>query len=218
VQRGRAGGNTLSGEEAVHQVPRLRTSTVIALGILGAALAAAPSASGAPGDVDVPAPPPQVLGDGLIVPGQRVGTIRLAMSLQQILDAAGDGYRREVFEEHGIILYEWRAKGLWVSLEARTRAVRVISVFGTTDRFRTDKGITLMMPFPRAETAYGREYRRWLCAEDRILLVRYPGLGLQFGVVNDPSKPMIHRRIFQIGVFKPGPLPAVQGCRETSSP
>ncbi|MDQ7829637.1 MAG: hypothetical protein QN122_07305 [Armatimonadota bacterium] len=199
----------------MHQAPRLRTPTVFTLTILWVALAAAPCAFGAPGDVDIPAPPPQVLGDGLIVPGQRVGTIRLVMSLQQILEAAGEGYRREVFEEHGIILYEWRAKGLWVSLDARTRAVRVISVFGTTDRFRTDKGITLMMPFPRAEAAYGREYRRWLCAEDRILLVRYPALGLQFGVVNDPSKPMIHRRIFQIGVFKPGPLPAVQGCRES---
>ena len=45
---------------------------------------------------------------------------------------------------------------------------------------------------------------------DRITLIRYPDLGLQFGLVNQPSNPTIHNRIFQIGIFTPGDLPPLR--------
>jgi hypothetical protein len=179
---------------------------VLGLAAAGAPIAAAPG-EGGPGESR---PGSQVLGDGVIVPGQRVGPIRLSMTMDQIIETAGPRYRRDEFPREGIILYEWRAEGLWVSQVLSTRAIRLISAFGASDGYRTDKGVALLHPRARMEEVYGRQYRVYDYPEDRITLVRYPDLGLQFGLVNQPSNPVAHGRIFQIGVFKPGDLPPLK--------
>jgi hypothetical protein len=157
-----------------------------------------------------PRPGSQVVGDGLVVPGRRIGTIRLTMSLEEVIAAVGRRPKRDEFAADGIILNEWRAEGLWISQSIGTNAIRVISVFGTTDRYRTDKNISLLQTRSRMEAAYGKGYREYAYAEDRISLIRYHGIGLQFGIVNQPSNVAIHNRIFQIGIFKPGDLPPVR--------
>ena len=169
-------------------------------------LMAAPG-EGGPGE---PRPGSQVVGDGLIVPGQRVGPARLSMTVDQIVEAVGTRFKRDEFPKEGLILYEWRVEGLWVSQILATKAIRVISAFGTTDKYHTEKGVALMHPRSRMEQAYGQQYKEYAYPEDKITLVRYHDLGLQFGIVNQPSNPAIHGRIFQIGVFKPGDLPPVK--------
>jgi hypothetical protein len=169
-------------------------------------------AMAAPGEggVEEPRPGSAVVGDGLIVPGQRVGPARLSMTVEQIIAAVGARPKRDDFPRDGIVLYEWRAEGLWVSQNRATRAIRVISAFGTSDKYRTDKGVSLIHPRSRIEAAYGKSYRQYPYPEDRITLIRYPDLGLQFGLINQPSNPTIHNRIFQIGVFTPGDLPLLR--------
>ncbi len=176
------------------------------------ALASASSVTAGPGEgtVEEPRPGSQALGDGLIVPGQRVGPARLAMTVDQIIAAIGTRPKRDEFRADGIVLYEWRSEGLWVSQSIATKAIRVISAFGTTDKYRTEKGVALVHPRSRMEEAYGKSYKEYAYPEDRITLIRYPDLGLQFGVVNQPSNFTIHNRIFQIGVFKPGDLPPLR--------
>src|SRR4030067_3868935 len=71
-----------------------------------------------------PAPGTQVIGDGVIVAGQRVGPLRLTMSLQQLIDTIGVVYKREEFKEEKIILYEWRAEGIWGSPDLEDKGVR----------------------------------------------------------------------------------------------
>lgn len=148
----------------------------------------------------------KVLGDGVIVPGQRIGPLRLGMSIDQILTLAPQGYKREVFSKQHVILYEWRAEGLWVSLDAETKAIRLISVFGSS-KYYTDKGVQLLHPESKMIEVYGKEFRRYNYPEDRVTLIRYVSLGLQFGVVNQPGNPVLNGRIFQIGVFVPGKEP-----------
>lgn len=181
---------------------------VVTLGLL-LILSALPAWAG-PAEPAPEPTPTQVVGDGVIVPGQRVGSIRLTMTVAQIIDLIGPGFTREEFKPEKIILYEWRQEGIWVSLDADTRAVRVISAFGVNTAYRTDRGITLLQPFTRAEATYGKEYRRWEFPADKVLLARYTAIGLQFGVVNDPGTQMVHGRIFQIGIFRPGDLPPVR--------
>ncbi len=168
--------------------------------------AGAPIVTAAPGEGDHEEPKPgsKVLGDGLIVPGQRIGPVRLAMSIDQILTAVGTRPKRDEFPQEGVILYEWRTEGLWVSQTITTKAIRVISVFGTSDKYHTDKGVTLLATRAKMESAYGKAYKEYDYPEDRITLIRYHDLGLQFGLVNQPSNPTIHNRIFQIGIFTPG--------------
>ncbi|MDR7417621.1 MAG: hypothetical protein QN178_01770 [Armatimonadota bacterium] len=151
-----------------------------------------------------------VLGDGVIVPGQRVGSVRLKMSIHEIIATVGRPPKREEFPRDGIILYEWRTEGLWVSQTITSRAIRVVSVFGTSDRYRTNKGVSLMGTRANMEAAHGKGYRQYDYPADRITLIRYPNLGLQFGLVNQPSNPTIHNRIFQIGIFAPGDLPPLR--------
>jgi hypothetical protein len=187
-----------------------RVMTIVCVGVLLVSLAAGvgPSAA-APGEGGPAEPRPgsQPLGDGLIVPGQRVGPAKLSMTVDQIVEAVGPRFKRDEFPKEGIILYEWRTEGLWVSQVLATKAIRLISAFGTTDKYHTDKGVALMHPRSRVEQTYGKGYKQYAYPEDRITLLRYHDLGLQFGIVNQPSNPAINGRIFQIGVFKPGDLP-----------
>jgi len=167
---------------------------------------------GAPGEgsgVDEPKPGTNPLGDALIVAGQRVGPARLSMTVDQIIAAIGIRPKREEFAQEGIILYEWRAEGLWVSVSMATKAIRVISAFGTSDKYHTEKGVSLLHPRGKMEAVYGKAFKEYTYAQDDITLVRYHDLGLQFGLVYQPGRP-IHHRIFQIGVFKPGDLTPVR--------
>jgi hypothetical protein len=175
---------------------------------LAAWLAAAPAVVAAPGEGGngEPRPGSQALGDGLIVPGRRIGPAALSMTISQIIEAVGPRYKRDEFPKEGIVLYEWRAEGLWVSQAIATQTIRVISVFGTTDTYRTEKGLALLHPRAKMEQVYGKGFKEYRYPEDRITLIRYHSLGLQFGIVSQPSSPTIHGRIFQIGVFKPGDL------------
>jgi hypothetical protein len=179
----------------------------LAVGLVGATALAQPEGPGGGGE---PRPGSQGLGDGLIVPGQRIGPVRLTMTVEQIIAAVGRPPTRDEFPADGVVLYEWREHGLWVSQVARTGRVRVISVFGTSDRYRTERGIVLLTPRSRIEAVYGPRFRAYDYPADRITLLRYHELGLQFGIVNQPSTPTIHGRAFQIGVFRPGDLPPVR--------
>ncbi len=151
-----------------------------------------------------------VIGNGIIVPGKQVGPLRLSMPLPQILEAVGPGYKRDEFKAEKIILYEWRAQAIWVSLDLVSKQIRVISAFGTNSKYRTDKDVALMDPFTKAEGIYGKDYKRWEYKKEKIILIRYAALGLQFGVVEDPGQALLHGRIFQIGIFAPGNLPPVR--------
>ncbi len=163
-------------------------------------VAAAPGEGGTEGSK----PGTRVLGDGLIVPGQRIGPVSLIMSIDQILASVGSRPKRDEFTKDGVILYEWRSEGLWVSQTIATKTIRVISVFGASDKYHTDKGVTLLSTRAKMESVYGKGYKEYNYPEDKITLIRYQDLGLQFGIVNQPSTPTIHNRIFQIGIFKPG--------------
>ncbi|MGH2373829.1 MAG: hypothetical protein ACRDIC_10225 [bacterium] len=180
--------------------------TVLGGGPSGLAVAA----PGESGGIDEPKPGSNPLGDGLIVAGQRVGPARLSMTVDQITAAVGIRPKRDEFPQDGIILYEWRAEGLWVSVSTATKAIRVISAFGTSDKYRTEKGVSLLHPRSKMEETHGRNYKEYNYPKDEITLIRYHDLGLQFALVNKPSTGVIHNRIFQIGVFKPGDLPPVR--------
>ncbi len=157
-----------------------------------------------------PRPGSHVIGDGLVVAGQRIGPLRLTMSIEDVISAVGRRPKREEFASDGIVLYEWRAEGVWVSQSIGTKTIRVISVFGTSDRYRTDRNVSLLQPRSRMEAAYGKGFKAYDYAADRITLIRYYDIGLQFGIVNQPSNAPIHNRIFQIGIFKAGDLPPLR--------
>lgn len=171
------------------------------LATLAAPLPAAPDDRGPQEGVGT-----RVVGDGIIVPGERIGPLRLGMSIEQILQAMPPGYRREVFTTEGIILYEWRTVGIWVSLDARTQAVRLISAFGMGP-YTTDRGVRLLHPEAKMHDIYGKETGRYNYPEERVTLIRYVPLGVQFGLVNQPGNAVVHGRIFTIGIFPPGREP-----------
>jgi len=186
----------------------MRAVTTAAL-LAGVALALAPSGlARTERPVEQPAEPfgARVVGDGLIVPGQRVGPLRLAMGIEQILRLMPAGFRREVFPRQHIILYEWQPQGIWVSLDERRGTVRLLSAFGSGG-YATDRGVALLATEAKMREVYGRETRRYDYPEDRITLVRYVSLGLQVGLVNQPSNTVLHGRIFTLGVFTPGREP-----------
>jgi hypothetical protein len=149
---------------------------------------------------------PSEIGDAMVVPGERIGPLRLGMTIAQMIRVMPSGYKRDVFEKEHVILYEWRKEGVWVSIDEQSRAVRLISVFGA-GAYKTDKGVALLNTESKMESVYGREYKRYEYPEDRITLVRYVPLGLHFGIANYPSQRAIHGRIFTIGIFAPDKEP-----------
>jgi len=142
-----------------------------------------------------------------VVPGERVGPITVRMRAAEMVAILGRPERVDRYPERNILSYDWKSEGYLVSFELSTGRVRVVGVYGTLSRFVTDRGIRLMMPLERALRAYGTGggYARVDCRGDRITLVRYHDLGLQFAAAYDPGQP-IHGRIFNLGVFRPGSL------------
>jgi hypothetical protein len=197
---------------------RLTIAVCAAVVAVGLALPVAPipvsaqpgEGGGQSGGPQEPRPGSQVIGDGIVVAGQRIGPLRLTMPIDAMIAAVGRRPKRDEIPADGIILYEWRAEGVWISQSLATKAVRVISVFGTSDRYKTDKNVSLLQTRSRVEAMYGKGYKEYDYASDRITLIRYHDIGLQFGLVNQPSNPTIHNRIFQIGIFKPGDLPPLR--------
>jgi hypothetical protein len=181
----------------------LLSATLAAAQLAAAPLAAAQRERG-PEPKDEPGS--QLVGDGIIIPGQRVGPLRLSMTIDQMVPLLPRTVKREVFKDQRIVLYEWYQQGVWVSLDDATKAVRLISVFGSAP-YKTDKGVQLLHPESRMQAVYGKETKRYEYPEDRLTLVRYVPLGLQFGLVNQPSNRVLHGRIFTIGVFVPGKEP-----------
>lgn len=170
---------------------------ILALVILGVATAAA----GGPGDQPTPE------ADVPIVPGQRIGAITVEMTPDQMTTILGRPERVDRYPERNILSYDWKSQGYLVSFFLNSRKTRIVAVYGAIQRFRTDRGIRLLMRLDRAVRAYGSGFRRADCPQDRITLVRYDGLGVQFAAVNDPGRP-IHGLIFTIGVFRPRLLEA----------
>ncbi|MER3456469.1 MAG: hypothetical protein C4304_06215 [candidate division GAL15 bacterium] len=151
-----------------------------------------------------PTPRPQ---DVPVVAGERVGPITVRMRAEEMVALLGRPERVDRYPERNILSYDWKSEGYLVSFELSTGRVRVVGVYGTLSHFVTDRGIRLMMPLDRALRAYGTAggYVRVDCRADRITLVRYHDLGLQFAAAYDPGQP-IHGRIFNLGVFRPGSL------------
>lgn len=190
----------------------VRAAVMLSILLLSVTLAAAQGERG-PEPRDEPGT--KLIGDGVIVPGQRVGPLRLSMNIEQILPLMPRSVKREVFSGQRIILYEWYQQGVWVSLDEATKAVRLLSVFGSAP-YKTDKGVQLLHAESKMRGVYGQETKRYEYPEDRLTLVRYVPLGLQFGLVNQPSNRVLHGRIFTIGIFTPDkepPLTKAPGSR-----
>jgi len=154
-----------------------------------------------------PRDPTRASEDVPVVPGERVGPLTVRMRAEQMVSLLGRPDRVDRYPERNILSYDWKSEGYLVSFELSTGRVRVVGVYGTLSRFVTDRKIRLMMPLDRALQAYGYSggYTRVDCRGDKITLVRYQDLGLQFAAVYEPGQP-IHGRIFHMGVFRPGSL------------
>lgn len=175
-----------------------------AVGAVVAVLAAVCAAAAQPEPRD-----PSQQQDVAVVPGERVGPITVRMRARDMVALLGRPDRVDRYPERDILSYDWKSEGYLVSFQLSTGRVRVVGVYGTVSRFVTDRKIRLMMPLDRALRAYGTGggYARVDCRGDKITLVRYHDLGLQFAAVYDPGQP-IHGLIFNMGVFRPGSLRA----------
>ncbi len=161
------------------------------------------AAAGGPGDQPTPE------ADVPIVPGERIGAITVEMSPDQMVAILGKPERVDQYPQRNVLSYDWKSQGYLVSFFLDSRKTRVVAAYGTIQRFRTDRGIRLMMHLDRAVRAYGAGFRRVDCPQDKITLVRYDDLGVQFAAVHEPGSP-IHGLLFSIGVFRPRLLQAEQ--------
>lgn len=163
-----------------------------------------------------PTAPPMV-----VHPGEGIGPFHLRFGLEGLLQAIGrEGMERRVVDlaqatrgctvrQEGFVLrFTWRARGLWLTADAKTRRVRVLSAFGVAQGYVTDRGVRLGMPLVAAEQAYPEDRVRIHCevpeARGQVVIVRYPHLGIQFTAAEGG---VLQGRIFEIGVFLPGTFP-----------
>jgi hypothetical protein len=154
-----------------------------------------------------------------IVPGQGIGPHALRGGLDAILRAIGsDGMERMVVDmaeatrecdrraTGRVIRFQWRHEGLWLTADERSRAVRVLSAYGTLQHFVTDRGVHLGAPSKVIPRLYGSGFQRITCrvpqANGTAVILRYPDLGIQFTAVYGPT--LASGRLFEIGVFVPG--------------
>lgn len=157
----------------------------------------------------------------VVRPGEGIGPFRLRLGLEGLLRAIGtEGMERRVVDlaqatrgctvrQEGLVLrFTWRARGLWLTADASTRRVRVLSAFGGGQGYVTDRGVRLGMPLAVAERTYPEDRVQIRCAVPeaggQAVVVRYPQLGIQFTAAEGG---VLQGRIFEMGVFLPGTFP-----------
>ena len=97
----------------------------------------------------------------------------------------------------------------WFLLDEVRQAGRLDGLSALMTKGRS-KGAAVLLGFQDIHglhEVYGRETKRYDYPDERVTLVRYVPLGLQFGVVNQPGNTLLHDRIFTIGIFLPGREP-----------
>ncbi|MBI2350447.1 MAG: hypothetical protein HYV00_03030 [Deltaproteobacteria bacterium] len=70
------------------------------------------------------------LGDRLIVPGERIGQVRLGSEVEEIFRALGKGFPRGQGFREGTTIYTWDPIGLWLIADDITGEILWISVEG----------------------------------------------------------------------------------------
>jgi hypothetical protein len=184
-----------------------------ALAIVAAA-AVGSAAAAAPEDAQ-PSPPPVLR----IVPGQGIGPFALRAGLDGLVRAIGsEGMERTVVDmaeatrecdrrtTGRVIRLDWRQHGLWLTADERSRALRVLSAYGTLQHFVTDRGVRLGSVADAVPRLYGAGFERISCrvprANGTAVILRYNDLGIQFTAAYGPT--LANGRLFEIGVFLPG--------------
>lgn len=174
------------------------------------ALVAAPAAA-----QPEPATPPPVW---RVEPGLGIGPYRLELGLEGLLARIGRaGAERTVVDMEGatrgctvrargrVLRFTWRQEGLWLTADADTGAVRVLSAFGTSGPFVTDRGVRLGDPVDRVRARYGAPPQTVECPLPRNVrarVLRYTTLGVQFTGFDGPVP--YASRVLEMGVFRPG--------------
>jgi hypothetical protein len=173
------------------------------------------SAAGAAPDEPRPTPSPTLR----IVPGQGIGPYALRSGVDGLIRAIGtEGMERKVVDmaeatrecdrrtTGRVIRFEWRQHGLWMTADEATRSVRVLSAYGTVQRFVTGRGAALASPAEVVPRLYGAGFQRISCrvprANGTAVILRYADLGIQFTAAYGPTP--ANGRLFEIGVFVPG--------------
>jgi hypothetical protein len=144
--------------------------------------------------------------DFKIVPGERIGDISLAMSLEDVRKLLGTPSHVE--SEGDRIRYEWRNRFLKVTQARDTGRIAYVATWwipNQSNPYRTDRGIVVGSAFSQVRGAYGDEgcvYQVKLQWSTRTLA--WPALGISFdswlGVTEPPN---MVGRIHQIGVMRP---------------
>jgi hypothetical protein len=153
-----------------------------------------------------------------VLPGVGIGPYRLDLGVEELVARIGrhGAERAEVDMEQAtrgctlrasgrVERFTWRREGLWLTADAKTRAVRVLAAFGLGGPFVTDRGVRLGHPLERAEGLYGPGAQRVECQLERGLrarILRYREFGIQFTALYGPTP--AHGRVFEVGVFRPG--------------
>ncbi|MDR5683619.1 MAG: hypothetical protein QN163_06310 [Armatimonadota bacterium] len=154
-----------------------------------------------------------------IVPGQGIGPYSLRAGLDGLVRTIGtEGMHRTIVDmaeatrecdrrtTGRLIRLEWRQLGLWLTADEASRAVRVLSAYGTEQRFVTDRGVRLGSSADAVARLYGGDFDRISCrvprADATAVIFRYTTLGIQFTAAYGSA--LGGGRLFEIGVFAPG--------------
>ncbi|MCS7236135.1 MAG: hypothetical protein RMM30_09195 [Armatimonadota bacterium] len=155
-----------------------------------------------------------------VEPGLGIGPYRLDLGLEGLLARIGragaermvvdmaEATRRCRPKARGRVLrFTWRQEGLWLTADADTGAVRVLSAFGTSGPFVTDRGVRLGDPADRVQARYGTPPQTVDCDLPRGVrarVLRYTTLGVQFTTFDGPvphAGRVLEMGVFRLGVF-----------------
>jgi len=179
----------------------------------------APPPAPPPGPAPTPQPPqpapgatarPPAPNDRAIVPGERIGAIRIGDSLDEVIRTLGEvptasGSQRPG-QPSGWIRYQWRNR-VYAYVEKEKRVITEVGVWAPNPAevpqppFRTSGGIGLGTAESQVVAALGKPTKREY--ETRYVMYIYSASGIAFFIGTSPSY-AFNWQVYDIFVFTPG--------------
>jgi len=122
--------------------------------------------------------PMRAFSDQLIVPGKRIGPVRLGITMDKVNQILGNSDMQPKRTREGLMEYRFiKTHLLIVDIDPKTKRVKMVTT-GRTPRYRTSSGIRIGSPIKQVQNKMGKKNAVKINNDSYIL--KYPRKGIEF--------------------------------------
>ena len=116
--------------------------------------------------------------DQLIVPGQRIGEIKLGMKMDEVIRILGDPDKDPTNTEDGLLEYQFmKSHLLIIDVEPKSKSIKMLAT-GLVSSYKTSNGIKIGSTMEEIQKQMGKT--KLIKLNKTSYTLKYPGKGIEF--------------------------------------